>query len=62
MAETTIPLSKATRDRLRALGAKGETYDAILNRLMGRAGCEEFMERQHRRLGEKEKFVPLDEI
>lgn len=31
---TTIPVSKATRDRLRALGRKGETYDQLLNRLM----------------------------
>lgn len=31
---TTIPVSKATRDRLRALGKKGETYDVLLNRLM----------------------------
>lgn len=31
---TTIPLTKATRDRLRAMGQKGETYDALLNRLM----------------------------
>jgi hypothetical protein len=31
---TTIPLSKQTRDRLRALGKKGESYDTLLNRLM----------------------------
>lgn len=31
---TTIPLTKATRDRLRALGRKGETYDALLLRLI----------------------------
>lgn len=31
---TTIPLTKTTRDRLRALGRKGETYDELLNRLM----------------------------
>lgn len=31
---TTIPLSKGTRDRLRALGKKGETYDQLLSRLM----------------------------
>lgn len=31
---TTIPLTKATRDRLRAIGKKGETYDALLHRLM----------------------------
>lgn len=31
---TTIPLRKATRDRLRQLGKKGETYDALLLRLI----------------------------
>lgn len=31
---TTIPLTKMTRDRLRTLGKKGETYDELLNRLM----------------------------
>jgi hypothetical protein len=31
---TTIPLTKTTRDRLRTLGKKGETYDELLNRLM----------------------------
>jgi hypothetical protein len=31
---TTIPLRKATRDRLKQFGGKGETYDIILNRLM----------------------------
>lgn len=35
---TTIPLTKATRDRLRALGRKGETYDALLQRLMDAYG------------------------
>lgn len=31
---TTIPITKATRDRLRALGRKGETYDELVNRLI----------------------------
>lgn len=31
---TTIPLTKTTRDRLKALGRKGETYDELLNRIM----------------------------
>ena len=37
MATTTIPLETETRDRLRLLGKKGETYDQILNRLMSAA-------------------------
>lgn len=31
---TTIPLRKETRDRLRAAGRKGESYDTLLNRLL----------------------------
>lgn len=31
---TTIPLVKTTRDRLRAMGRKGESYDRLLHRLM----------------------------
>ena len=31
---TTIPLRKPTRDRLREMGRKSESYDALLIRLM----------------------------
>lgn len=31
---TTIPLTMDTRDRLKALGRKGETYDELVNRLI----------------------------
>jgi hypothetical protein len=33
-AITTIQLRRSTRDRLQQLGRKGETYDAILNRVL----------------------------
>lgn len=36
MPRTTIPLSMETRDRLKALGRKGETYDDLVNRLIDR--------------------------
>lgn len=62
MENTTLPVSKRTRDRLRTFGLKGETYDAILSRLMEQVGYEEFMERQYRRLAEKEKFIRLEDI
>jgi predicted DNA-binding protein len=32
--KTTIELSKRTRERLKELGKKGETYDSIINRLI----------------------------
>ena len=59
---TTIPLEKETRDRLRSLGRKGETYDRILRRLISLAEYEGFMERQYVRLEDKDAFVSLDEI
>lgn len=59
---TTIPLEKETRDRLRALGRKGETYDQILMRLISLAEYEGFMERQYTRLKDEDAFVSLDEI
>jgi len=31
---TTIKVRPETRERLKALGVKGETYDALLNRLL----------------------------
>ncbi len=62
MATTTIPLEKDTRDRLRSLGKKGETYDQILKRLMSIAEYEEFIERQYERLKDKKAFVSLDEL
>jgi len=62
MATTTIPVEKNTRDRLRSLGKKGETYDQILKRLMSVAEYEEFMDRQYQRLKDKKAFVSLDEL
>jgi hypothetical protein len=34
---TTIQIDKATRDELKKLGMKGETYDEIIKKLMERA-------------------------
>jgi hypothetical protein len=62
MPTTTIPVEKETRDRLRSLGKKGETYNEILMRLMSLAEYEEFMDRQYERLRDKKAFVSLDEL
>ena len=59
---TTIPLKRATRDRLKGFGLKGSTYDEIINWLSDRVEYEEFMELQYERLKEKDKFVPLEEL
>ena len=59
---TSIQLPKATRDRLRKFGHKGQTWAEILDSLMERVEYEEFMEEQYRRLDERKDFVPLDEV
>ena len=59
---TTIPITKTVRDMLKSYGLKGETYDNILLRIMKQVDIEDFMERQYKRLQEKDKFVSLDEI
>ena len=33
--KTTVELTKETRDKLKELGKKGETYDTIIKRLLG---------------------------
>ena len=58
---TTIQISKETREELRQLGKKGETYDELIQRLMEIAKRIEFFEDIDRIL-ETEEFVPLDEI
>jgi hypothetical protein len=59
---TTIPLEKETRERLRSLGRKGETYDQLIRRLISLAEYEEFMTMQYERLKDKNAFVSLDDI
>lgn len=56
---TTIQISKMTRDQLRVLGRKGETYDQVLNRLIELARRFAFFEDIDRIL-ETEEFVPLE--
>ncbi|MCK5562304.1 MAG: hypothetical protein KAJ51_17015 [Thermoplasmata archaeon] len=60
-AATTIQISKETREELRQLGKKGETYDELLHRLMEIVKRVKFFEDIDRIL-ETEEFVPLDEI
>lgn len=58
---TTIQISKMTRDELRQLGRKGETYDQVLFRLIEMARKTAFYKDIDRIL-ETEEFVPLEEI
>ena len=60
-AVTTIQINKDTREELRELGKKGETYDQLIHRLIELAKRVEFFEDIDRIL-ETEEFVPLDEV
>jgi hypothetical protein len=60
MSLTTIPVSKDVRDQLRRLASKGETYDALLRRIIEDAESRILYAREKRIL-ETEEFVPLDE-
>ena len=60
--KTTILVAKKTREQLKVLGRKGETYDDIITRLMEEINYQEFIARQYERLKEKDEFIPLEDV
>ncbi len=58
---TTVSLRKETRELLRKLGSKGQTYDEVIRDLIERASIKELDARWNRIL-EDEEFIPLDEL
>ena len=58
---TSIPLRKETRNRLKTIGQKGETYDDIISKLIEIAEQVDFFNKQKRIL-EEEEFIPLDQV
>lgn len=61
MALTRIPVSRSTRDRLRKLASKAQTYDSLLRRLLDDAEARLIYSREKRIL-ESEEFVDLDKV
>ncbi|MGI0132260.1 MAG: DUF7557 family protein [Thermoplasmata archaeon] len=59
MAITTIQLSQSTREHLRAVGRKGETYDEIVLRLLKSAEYADFMDDQYHILRSEKHWVRL---
>ncbi len=57
MKITTIAISQETKDIIKNLGTKGETYDDIIRTLT--IAYEECLERQYKRLSEKNKFKKI---
>jgi hypothetical protein len=64
MAKTTIQVDAATRDRIRAHGLAGMTYDDILNRVLDATDREAFLAAQRDKILHPEKFewIDLDDL
>jgi hypothetical protein len=58
---TTISLRKETKELLRKLGSKGQTYDDVIRELIEKATIKDLDARWNRIL-EDETFTPLDEL
>jgi hypothetical protein len=54
---TTIAVKEETKELLKRLGNKGETYDDIIVNLS--IAYKEFLDRQYKRLEEKDKFEKM---
>ena len=58
---TTISLRKETKEMLRKIGSKDQTYDEIIRNLIEKASIKGNDARWNR-IREEEKFVPLDAL
>ncbi len=61
VGSTRIFLKKATKELLRKIGSKGQTYDEVIRDLIEKASIKELDVRWNRIL-EEEEFIPLDEV
>ena len=59
MAVTSVQITPETRDLLKLVGWKGETYDAIIRKLLRSAEYVEFMEEQYRILRTETGWLKL---
>jgi hypothetical protein len=58
---TTIAVDEKTREMLRGMGEKGESYDKIIRRLIKEVGWKKLDARWNRIL-EEDDFIPLEEL
>ena len=61
MNQTTIQISKDTREKLKIIGRKGHTYDEIIEKLIEIAKKDIFFAELDR-IADTEEFVPLDKL
>lgn len=61
MNQTTIQISKDTREKRKTIGRKGQTYDEIIENLIEIAKKDIFFAELDR-IADTEEFVPLDKL
>jgi predicted CopG family antitoxin len=61
MALTTIQIRKDTRDELKKIGRKGQTYDELITKLL-RVAKKDMFFNELDKIADSEEFVSLDEI
>ncbi len=61
MEQTTIQISKETREKLKEVGRKGQTYDEIIENLLEISKKAMFFNELDR-IAKTEEFVPLDRL
>jgi len=61
MEKTTVAVSKETKELLRKLGEKGQSYDDIIQSLIEEKKIEKLDDRWNRIL-EEDDFIPLEEL
>ncbi len=61
MVVTTVALKPETKELLRQLGEKGESYDEIIHKLIKESSLKKLDERWNKIL-EEDEFISLDEL
>ena len=61
MVQTTIQVSRETREKLKKIGGKGQTYDEIIEKLL-EIGQKVSFFNELDRISYSEEFIPLDEL
>ena len=61
MPTTTVAVSKETKEMLRKIGKKGESYDSIIRTLIEEIDWKRLDDRWNKILAEEES-IPLDEL
>ena len=59
---TTIQVGTTTRDELKSIGHKGETYDSVVRRLLRASEYVEFMEEQYSILKPDKGWRKLEDL